>query len=1015
MAIRKFLNTDDVGSQTPDGTYYSNVFLDYHSFPSQYSGFLTKFKVWCNGTTSTGRGGAWNTSTRALIAGFGPVSLVNGLNEIDADTPAEVASAQDIFAGFGSTNTSNVTPYYDASGSTSPYTYASDAQPDPLPSQWGTDNGTPFIEVWGYIPPSPTTCGSDNEISIDETDIPLAGTDMLDEYGNSKIWISNNVSFDSATIKVQQTVTTQHDTAAVFDYTDGSAELSAGTWYLHVETSLGQINDTGLTITIAGGASTNSCAVAASSPGSTWTSSAAQRNSALAAFQSAGSIWAADMDIQNPATASFLSPAGTWISVAEIQNLISAEIISPASEWYAAAQQSNPVAIGGDSPASQWDVNVLLQNPAAASAESAGSAWSVPAELHNAASVAGQSPASVWSLSAELRNVISAAFESPASSWTSSVSQNNPASMSATSPGCTWLALAFTGNICIVSAVSPAGTWEVGATQENGADVSAISPASAWTASLGQNNPASVASLSAGSEWTAPLLQQNSVAVAMESPAGVWLANLLQRNGISVAAQSPGSSWEISPGLENSASVVWASPGSEWTIEATGPGVNICTMAATSPASLWDMTAEQRNAVSVSFISPAGGFSISVDLQNSVSVVAQSPASIWEVAAALRNACSVAAQSPASAWTAILTEAEVNFCAIAAQSPGSEWAAAAIQNNAASVSFVSPASAWEIAITTWDATEDDVIWNKIGRVILKQIPFGSNSVSLAFDIPAAWNVENLSAVTVKVADRTGVEVLPSDNCSLWPQTTLDGRVYQFDDAIVLADSATAVLPGEMLTIVGVAARENVVVKEYDSTTFTVTLEEQLKNDFESGAAVFSNMVSYDLDVSDTDTFIAGKTFVATWSPTPDGVGAPIRTILEITKFEADTSNIERRFSILYPRAYDAFLRPVNRMNAIIVESQSMIEFEMKSAGMDYHRIVGEEILQHLLMAKMACVWVMNADEDLEDERKAVNAEYTRLFSLLKGMPLWTDTDQDGVKDESPKEVTFHRHIFGRSW
>lgn len=309
--------------------------------------------------------------------------------------------------------------------------------------------------------------------------------------------------------------------------------------------------------------------------------------------------------------------------------------------------------------------------------------------------------------------------------------------------------------------------------------------------------------------------------------------------------------------------------------------------------------------------------------------------------------------------------------------------------------------------------EDDIIWNKVRRIILKQISYGSSDVQLAFDMPHSWDVELLTGVTVQIADRAGNELLAADACTLYTETELNAAAYQFEDQITLAATATDPVPGEMLTIIGVGAQERVIVKEYDSTAKIAKLEALLQNDFESGAAVFGNTVEYNLDISDTDTFTAGKHLVATWTPT--GTGTPIKTILQVTKFEADTSDIERRFQVVYPRAYEAFTTPRNRFDQMVAEAQAKLEVEMLAEKMDYHRIVGESILPQLLMAMMARLWLLQADEDLQDEREQINSDYVALFGVLKNLPIWTDHDQDGIQNETTGEVTSHHHIFGRSW
>ena len=94
-------------------------------------------------------------------------------------------------------------------------------------------------------------------------------------------------------------------------------------------------------------------------------------------------------------------------------------------------------------------------------------------------------------------------------------------------------------------------------------------------------------------------------------------------------------------------------------------------------------------------------------------------------------------------------------------------------------------------------------------------------------------------------------------------------------------------------------------------------------------------------------------------------------------------------------------------------AQTRVEFEMRCEQMDYHRIIGEPIVKDLLMSKMACLWLLDADEDLQDEREEVKADYASLFAMTKQLPIWTDTNQDDVKETL--ETSSHNHIFLKGW
>lgn len=319
-----------------------------------------------------------------------------------------------------------------------------------------------------------------------------------------------------------------------------------------------------------------------------------------------------------------------------------------------------------------------------------------------------------------------------------------------------------------------------------------------------------------------------------------------------------------------------------------------------------------------------------------------------------------------------------------------------------------------LLLSAYPGVEDeDITWREPERIEMRQIPYGSDAVPLSFSVPLSWDVTQLTAVSVSIADRAGNEALASSECTLWPSTTIDGDIEQFDDQFVLAAGSTSPISGDVLTLLGSDDFERVTVKKYDATTLTVTTESVIDSAYSDGDSVYGNFVSYELDVSDTDTWTAGKSFVATW--TPVGTGIPFRTVLQVSKFSADTADIEQELKDLYPRVYFSYKNPVDRMARMISIAQRRIENDLKYNLMDYNRIVGEPILKDLLLAQMACLWAKGGDNDLSDERTVLNDEYSALLATLKNSPVWTDTDQDGIVDETVGEVSSHGNVFFRSW
>lgn len=115
---------------------------------------------------------------------------------------------------------------------------------------WGTgwtpiSTYTSVYAGWGWEPPAVS--------SIDDSIIPpgatrtLTGTDFMTSANPITVEICNNSNYAAATVKTAQTVTAQADTSV--DFTAVTTGLSGASW-VFVTTDLGQMNATGLPVTV---------------------------------------------------------------------------------------------------------------------------------------------------------------------------------------------------------------------------------------------------------------------------------------------------------------------------------------------------------------------------------------------------------------------------------------------------------------------------------------------------------------------------------------------------------------------------------------------------------------------------------------------------------------------------------------------------------------------------------------------------------------------------------------------
>jgi hypothetical protein len=291
---------------------------------------------------------------------------------------------------------------------------------------------------------------------------------------------------------------------------------------------------------------------------------------------------------------------------------------------------------------------------------------------------------------------------------------------------------------------------------------------------------------------------------------------------------------------------------------------------------------------------------------------------------------------------------------------------------------------------------------------MRQIRYNNSGNVVRFEFPSEWSGSALSAMTLTVNDRNGDELLSAQAVTLYTATTLGSAAARFAGEIILAAGAGALSPGDPILIAGASGAEKHRVKGYSATTRTVTLEGILENAHDSGDAVYGLWGVYTLDTTTVATWPKGLVCTLIWTPT--GTGIAVTESAQISYAALDIEMLERRFSRLYPRAYNAFTRPVDRFADMVAEAEIQLASEV---DMDIQRIVDQEAVGTALMAKMAFLWTLDGDEQMIDERKFLAEECQKHVGYMTRNAMWTDSDQDTVEDTG--ELSSHPAIFERGY
>lgn len=292
------------------------------------------------------------------------------------------------------------------------------------------------------------------------------------------------------------------------------------------------------------------------------------------------------------------------------------------------------------------------------------------------------------------------------------------------------------------------------------------------------------------------------------------------------------------------------------------------------------------------------------------------------------------------------------------------------------------------------------------------ITYTAKTTTIKKQFPRGWDPSALTGVTLQIKDVDGVELQPAAAAALYTATSIDGDASRFAYSLTLDSAAGALAPGDIIRIVGVNGQEDHIVKGWDDTNKVVDLEAYINRDFEDNAVVYRLSAVATVDFSNTTTYPAGTQLVLVWTPTGSGSSFTERAEIE-TRLQVDVAAFTADFRALYPRAYDALSVPADRLDTIIRLALDELRLTLLSRGLDMARVVDQRLISPPLMALVARYWTINGDENLEDERKVIDAAYSAAVEQLCTLPIWEDFDGDEILDEG--ELQDHPVYFERVW
>jgi hypothetical protein len=295
----------------------------------------------------------------------------------------------------------------------------------------------------------------------------------------------------------------------------------------------------------------------------------------------------------------------------------------------------------------------------------------------------------------------------------------------------------------------------------------------------------------------------------------------------------------------------------------------------------------------------------------------------------------------------------------------------------------------------------------------RQIPYNNSAATLRFEYPPNWDAQTITGVNIQITDESGTDLQAAAATTLWTATTLAAAASVGDRTITL--TAATLSPGDVLEIAASAtgAQERVTVDYYNSSTKVATLQRSQTKGHASGTAVKGAFVTYDLDTSTVATWPKTKQVIIKWIP----AGSDDHEVHELGEVSASRFHIpdfEQRFRALYARE----ARTVSQRKSeapfadLHFEAMEYLSVSLMSRGMLMERI--QDIAKAAPTVLTYARYLVNLDggDRYTAEIATSLAEHNRQFELLCNLPIWTDDDQDGVKDDAEIDDHSGRQLLG---
>ncbi len=273
-----------------------------------------------------------------------------------------------------------------------------------------------------------------------------------------------------------------------------------------------------------------------------------------------------------------------------------------------------------------------------------------------------------------------------------------------------------------------------------------------------------------------------------------------------------------------------------------------------------------------------------------------------------------------------------------------------------------------------------------------QIPYGDAAFVLRRNFPDRWDV--VTACKCSVYNQAGTALQAAASTTIYTATTLAAAASRGENTITVDAGAGNLAQGDLIRLTN--PKEIREVLSYNASTKVATVTERLDNDHANGSAVTPRWMTYELDASGS-SYTSGLDLSIIWD-TLDTDDLPVTDEAEILKRTTRAGGLEEHFRVRYPHYYEVL--PSNTWDTYEDDSWNELRLIFLSRDRDIDKMISGANINELHMVQIAYMIAMAQDGGWEAEIQMMDLLRTDLLDRFAAAQIWTDTDQDLVKEDS---------------